>query len=108
MKTATKLKIVSFVEKLLGLKKSSQKYAKEVKVSRTHFLCDFKSKEAESDVLAELVAELEYQDLIKIKKYRDVRKWSFTKELDQMAQGKCSHKGTNTVKCIACSAMPAG
>eukprot|EP00957_Ditylum_brightwellii_P001500 116824-Ditylum_brightwellii.AAC.1 len=51
---------------------------------------------------------LEYQDLIKIKKYRDVRKWSFTKELDQLAQGKCSHKGTNTVKCIACSAMPAG
>jgi hypothetical protein len=39
---------------------------------------------------------LEYCQLIKIPKYRDIRTQSFANELGQLFQGICKHKGTNT------------
>eukprot|EP00957_Ditylum_brightwellii_P173216 13186402-Ditylum_brightwellii.AAC.1 len=52
--------------------------------------------------------QLEYKDLINNKIYKKVLLKSFTKELDQLAQGKCGYKGTNTIFFIAKNALPEG
>eukprot|EP00957_Ditylum_brightwellii_P122090 9310968-Ditylum_brightwellii.AAC.1 len=52
--------------------------------------------------------QLEYKDLISDEKCREVWMKSFTKELDQLAQGKCGYNGTNTIFFIAKNEMPAG
>eukprot|EP00957_Ditylum_brightwellii_P140083 10673781-Ditylum_brightwellii.AAC.2 len=51
---------------------------------------------------------LEYRDLIKMDKYCDIWTRLFTKELNQLAQGLCGHKGTNTIKFICVTDMPNG
>ena len=40
---------------------------------------------------------LEYKQLRQMKKYKSVWEKSFTKELDQLAQGKCGFEGTDTI-----------
>lgn len=49
---------------------------------------------------------LEYRQLRKMKKYKNVWEKSFTKELDQLAQGKCGHEGTNTIFFIRRKQIP--
>eukprot|EP00957_Ditylum_brightwellii_P148590 11313309-Ditylum_brightwellii.AAC.1 len=41
--------------------------------------------------------QLQYKDLIQKKQYCDVWIKAFTKELDQLAQGKCGYKGTSAI-----------
>eukprot|EP00957_Ditylum_brightwellii_P193239 14713758-Ditylum_brightwellii.AAC.1 len=52
--------------------------------------------------------QLQYEYLIQQKKCRDVWIKAFTKELDQLSQGKCRYKGTNTVGFIKKDEMPKG
>jgi hypothetical protein len=52
--------------------------------------------------------QMEYRDLIKHDKYREVWEQSFTKELDQLAQGKCGHNGTDTIIFIPRKQVPKG
>lgn len=51
---------------------------------------------------------LEYRDLIKVEKYREVWMKSFAKELDRLAQGKLGNDGTDTIFFIPKSEMPRG
>lgn len=51
---------------------------------------------------------LEYCDLIKEEKYRDVWTKSFAKELDRLAQGKLGNKGTETIFFISKLKVPNG
>eukprot|EP00957_Ditylum_brightwellii_P165956 12635776-Ditylum_brightwellii.AAC.1 len=51
---------------------------------------------------------LEYCDLIKMNKYQEVWTNIVTKELDQLAQEICGHKGTNTIKFIHKHKVPGG
>eukprot|EP00957_Ditylum_brightwellii_P203079 15333128-Ditylum_brightwellii.AAC.1 len=51
---------------------------------------------------------LEYRDLIKMDKYDGVWTGSFTKKLNQLAQGLCRHKGTKTINFICVTDMPNG
>lgn len=51
---------------------------------------------------------LEYRHLIKMEKHKSVWEKSFTKELDQFAQGKCGFDKTNTVFFIHKRDMPTG
>jgi hypothetical protein len=52
--------------------------------------------------------QLEYRDLIKNAKYEKTWIQAFIKELDQLAQGKCGVKGTNTIFFIHKSKVPKG
>ena len=49
---------------------------------------------------------LEYRNLIKLEKYKTVWENSFTKELDQLAQGKCGHQGTDIIRFIPRHKVP--
>eukprot|EP00957_Ditylum_brightwellii_P183661 13989633-Ditylum_brightwellii.AAC.1 len=49
---------------------------------------------------------LEYRDLIRHEKYKEVWIRAFTKELDQLAQGKCGYNGTNTIFFVNKSDIP--
>eukprot|EP00957_Ditylum_brightwellii_P115990 8848538-Ditylum_brightwellii.AAC.1 len=55
---------------------------------------------AEEVVDDETDKALQYQDLIYHEKYRETWTKAFVKQLDQLAQGLCSHQGTITIKCI--------
>eukprot|EP00957_Ditylum_brightwellii_P027738 2096812-Ditylum_brightwellii.AAC.1 len=63
---------------------------------------------AGSIVDPETECKLQCKDLIQHKKYCNVWIKAFTKELDQLAQGKCGCKGTNTVFFIKKDEMPKG
>ena len=52
--------------------------------------------------------ELEYRDLIKLEKYKDVWSASFTRELHQLAQGTEEINGTNTIYFVPHSKIPHG
>eukprot|EP00957_Ditylum_brightwellii_P197889 15075220-Ditylum_brightwellii.AAC.1 len=52
--------------------------------------------------------KLQYKDLIQKEKYQDAWIKAFTKELDQLAQGKCGYNGTNTIFFIKKEDMPKG
>eukprot|EP00957_Ditylum_brightwellii_P112989 8615853-Ditylum_brightwellii.AAC.1 len=51
---------------------------------------------------------LKYRDLTKHKKYKEVWIRAFTKELDQLAQGKCGYNGTNTIFFVKKYNVPKG
>eukprot|EP00957_Ditylum_brightwellii_P036317 2750528-Ditylum_brightwellii.AAC.1 len=52
--------------------------------------------------------QLEYGHLVKDKRYMAVWEEAFTKELDQLAQGKCGYTPTNTISFIHKADMPVG
>ena len=52
--------------------------------------------------------ELEYRDLIKLEKYKDVWSASFARELHQLAQGTNEINGTNTIYFVPHNNIPHG
>eukprot|EP00957_Ditylum_brightwellii_P081292 6183973-Ditylum_brightwellii.AAC.1 len=44
--------------------------------------------------------QLEYRHLVSDKQYKAVWEKAFTKEFDQLAQGKCGYTPTNTISFI--------
>eukprot|EP00957_Ditylum_brightwellii_P124671 9502284-Ditylum_brightwellii.AAC.1 len=52
--------------------------------------------------------QLGYHDLVSDARYKVVWEKVFTKELEQLAQGKCGHNGTNTIFFIHKNVVPAG